>query len=189
MLGQLLEDGRAHAVVALAEHAADLAEDALGYIDDSDGSMSLVAEHIRELHLAACVASRPEPVALARSLYDRERHEGDLVIFSGAASTYADVLGDEGLAEYRRLAQQEWDELAPLGPDDERSWSSSRFRITQIMLTLADLRGDVDAVVAVLAHDQSSAYQFVKIAETLQGAQRHEEAGVGAEGPGAARLR
>jgi uncharacterized Zn finger protein len=175
-LGRLLEDGHADAVVPLADHAADLAEQALGYIDDSDGGMSGVAEHIRELHLAACEASRPDPVALARNLYDRERHGGDLEIFYGAAGTYADVLGDAGLAEYRRLAQQEWDELSPLGPDDERNWSSKRFRITQIMLTLADLTGDVDAVVAVLAHDQSSAYQFVKIAETLQGAQRHEEA-------------
>ena len=174
-LGQLLEDGHADAVVTLAEHAADLAEEALGYVDDSDGGMSGIAEHIRELHLAACEASRPDPVALARNLYDRERHGGDLEIFYGAAGTYADVLGDEGLAEYRRLAQQEWDELPPLGPDDERSWSAGRFRITQIMLTLADLTGDVDAVVAVLAHDQSSAYQFVKIAETLQGAQRHDE--------------
>lgn len=175
-LGQLLEDGHADAVVALAEHAADLAEEALGYIDDSDGGMSGIAEHIRELHLAACEASRPDPVALARNLYDRERHGGDLEIFYGAAGTYADVLGDEGLAEYRRLAQQEWDEMPPLGPDDERSWSSSRFRITQIMLTLAELTGDVDSVVAVLARDQSSAYQFVKIAETLQGVQRHDEA-------------
>lgn len=161
-LGQLLEDGHADAVVALAEHAADLAEEALGYIDDSNGGMSGVAEHIRELHLAACVTSRPDPVVLARNLYDRERHEGDLEIFYGAAGTYADVLGNEGLAEYRRLAQQEWDELPPLGPDDEGSWSSGRFRVIQIVLTLAELSGDVDAVVAVLAHDQSSAYQFVR---------------------------
>ncbi|WP_375479678.1 SWIM zinc finger domain-containing protein [uncultured Jatrophihabitans sp.] len=175
-LGQLLEDGHADAVVQLAEHAAELAEEALGYIDDSDGGMSGVAEHIRELHLAACQLSRPDPIALARSLYDRERHEGDLEIFYGAAGTYVNVLGDEGLAEYRRLAQREWDELPPLGPEDERSWSSGRFRLTQIMRTLAELSGDVDAEVAVLAHDQSSPYQFVKIAETLQNAQRHDDA-------------
>jgi uncharacterized Zn finger protein len=175
-LGQLLDDGHADAVRVLAEHAAELAEQALGYIDDSDGGMSGVAEHIRDLHLAACEASRPDPVALARNLYDRERHEGDLEIFFGAARAYADLLGATGLAEYRRLAQDEWDELPPLGPDDERSWSSRRFRLTNIMLTLADLSGDVDAVVAVLAHDQSSAYQFVKIAERLQAAQRYDEA-------------
>ncbi|MGH3448580.1 MAG: SWIM zinc finger family protein, partial [Nocardioidaceae bacterium] len=66
----LFDEGHAPDVVALSEYAADLAEDALGYIDDSDGGMSLVAEQLRELHLAACEEARPDPVALARNLYE-----------------------------------------------------------------------------------------------------------------------
>ena len=173
----LLDDGHADDVMALSEYAADLAEDALGYVDDSDGGMSLVAEQLQDLHLAACDEARPEPVALARTLFERERHGGDLEVFYGALETYADVLGEMGLAEYRRLAQAEWDALPALGPGDSKhSWSSGRFHLTQIMLSLAELSGDVDAVVEVLANDQSSAYQFVKIAEALQGAARHDEA-------------
>lgn len=146
-------------------------------IDDSDGGMSLIAEQLRELHLAACQEARPEPVALASTLYERERHGGDLEAFYGAVETYADMLGDVGLAEYRRLAQTEWEALPPLGPgDSERTWFSGRFHLTQIMCSLAELSGDVDAVVGVLAHDQSSAYQFVKIAEALRGAARRDEA-------------
>lgn len=181
-LQDLLDDGHAEVVVALSEHAIDRAEDAVGYVDDSDGWMSGIAERLQELHLAACAALQPDPVTLARTLFDRERHSGDLEVFYGAASVYAEVLGAEGLAEYNRLAQAEWDALPPLGPkDEERSWSSRRFRITQIMQTLAELTGDVDAVVEVLARDQSSAYQFVRIAEVLREAKRYDDALMWAE--------
>ncbi len=107
-LQDLLDDGHAEAVVALAEHAIDRAEDAVGSVDDSDRWMSGIAERLQDLHLAACAALQPDPVALARTLFDRERHSGDLEVFYGAASAYAEVLGAEGLAEYRRLAQAEW---------------------------------------------------------------------------------
>ena len=181
-LQDLLDDGHAEAVVALAEHAIDRAEDAVGSVDDSDGWMSGIAERLQELHLAACEAAEPDPVALARTLFERERHSGDLEVFYGAAASYAEVLGPEGLAEYGQLAQAEWDALPDLGPkDEERCWSSQRFRITQIMQTLAELTGDVDAVVEVLARDQSSAYQFVRIAEVLRGAKRYDDALVWAE--------
>jgi len=176
-LRELLDDGQAEAVIALAEHAVDRAEDAVGYVDDSDGWMSMIAEQLQELHYDACRAAKPEPVALARTLFERERHSGDLDVFHGAASTYAKVLGKKGLAEYRRLAQEEWDALPSLAPgQEERSYSSRRFRITQIMETLAELTGDVDAVVDVLARDQSSAYQFVRIAELYTKAGRYDDA-------------
>ena len=176
-LRELLDDGHAAAVITLAEHAIDRAEDALGYVDDSDGYMSGIAERLQELHLDACAVAKPEPVGLARTLFDRERHSGDLDVFHGAAAAYAEILGAKGIDEYRRLAQEEWDALPPLGPgQEERSYSSRRFRITQIMETLAELTGDVDAVADVLARDQSSAYQFVRIAELFEKAGRYDNA-------------
>lgn len=181
-LQDLLSDGHAEAVITLAEHAIDRAEDAIGYVDDSDGWMSGIAERLRELHFDACRKAKPVPVALAAKLFERERHSGDLDVFYGAAATYSKVLGKKGLAEYRRLAQVEWDELPPLGPNDERqSYGSRRYRITQIMQTLAELTGDVDTVVDVLAHNQSSAYQFVRIVEVYQEAKRYDDALVWAE--------
>lgn len=176
-LKNLLSDGHAKAVITLAEHAIDRAEDAIGYVDDSDGWMSGVAEQLRELHLDACRKAKLEPVALAAKLFERERHSGDLDVFYGAAATYSKVLGKKGLAEYRRLAQEEWDELPLLGPDDERqSYGSRRFRITQTMQTLAELTGDVDAIVDVLARDQSSAHQFVRIVEVYRESKRNLDA-------------
>ncbi len=176
-LQELLDDGHAEAVITLAEHAIDRAEHAVGYVDDSDGYMSGIAERLQELHRGACVAAKPEPVALARTLCELERQSGDLDVFHDAAATYAEVLGAEGIAEYRRLAKAEWDALPPLGPGkQERSYSSRRFRITQIMETLAELTGDVDAVAEVLARDQSSAYQFVRLAELYRNAGRYDDA-------------
>ncbi len=176
-LDQLLRDGHAEAVITLAEHAIDRAEDAVGRVDDSDGSMSGIAERLQQLHRDACAAARPEPIALARTLYERERHSGDLDVFDGAAATYAQILGAEGIAEYRRLATPEWDALPPLASGEEgESYAEPRFRLARIMRTLAELAGDVDAVADVLARDQSSPYQFVRIAELYREAGRYNDA-------------
>ena len=56
------------------------------------------------------------------------------------------------------------------------SFDSRRFQITSMMRTLAEVAGDVDAVVDVLARDQSSPYQFVLIAERLCDAGRYDDA-------------
>ncbi|MFZ5869188.1 MAG: SWIM zinc finger family protein [Actinomycetota bacterium] len=172
----LLDDGHADAVVDLTEHALDRAEDAIGYVDDSDGYLGGIAGDLQSLHLEACAVARPDPVHLARRLFDRERHAGDLDTFCGAVATYAEVLGEAGLAEYRRLAQAEWELLPPLAPGDKRTFDYDRFRITHIMETLAEVTGDVDAVVAVLARDQSSAYQFIRIADVYRKAGRYGDA-------------
>ena len=108
-------------------------------------------------------------------LFERELNGGDLDIFSGASARYARVLGKRGLAQYRRLAQVAWDAVPALGPGDKRDYGR-RFQVTQIMQTLAELSGDVDALVDVLARDQSAAYQFVRIVEVYRKAGRYDEA-------------
>ena len=174
----LLDDGEAEAVVTLCEHALERAEEAIGSVDDSDGCLGEIAAELQELHLAACKKARPDPVALAHRLFDRESNAGDLDVFSGAAHTYAKVLGKAGLATYRQLAEAAWDRLPALGPGDKRSYDddNNRFRITHMMEALAEASGDVDAVVAVLAKDQSSPYDFVRIAERYRAAGRFAEA-------------
>lgn len=176
-LQDLLDDGHAGAVMTLTEHAIDCAEEAVGYVDDSDGRMSDIAQRLQDLHHDACVEAGPDPTALARNLFDRERNSGDLDVFHASAARYAEVLGPVGLAEYRRVAHAEWDALPHLGPNErDRAWSTQRFRMTRIMETLAQLSGDVDAIVGVLARDQSSAYQFVRIGEALREAGRYDDA-------------
>jgi len=175
-LGELLTDGHATVVIELAEHALARVEDAVGYVDDSDGYLGAIASDLQAVHLDACAIARPDPLWLARRLFEWELVAGDLEIFYGAAGTYAGVLGEEGLAEYRRLAEAEWGRLPALAPGERPTYDSRRFSVTSMMQTLAEISGDVDAVVAVLAKDQSSAYQFVRIAERYREAGRYDDA-------------
>jgi len=173
----LLDDGEAEAVITLCEHALERAEDAIGSVDDSDGCLGDIAAELQELHLTACKKARPDPVALARRLFDWELCSvGDLDVFSGAAHTYSKVLRKTGLATYRQLAEAAWERLPALEPGDKRSYDGNRFRITHMMEALAEASGDVDAVVAVLAKDQSSPYQFVRIAEHHRASGRFADA-------------
>ncbi|MHB1981125.1 MAG: SWIM zinc finger family protein [Sulfobacillus sp.] len=175
-LGYLLEDGQAAMVVRLAEHALEQAEGAIESIDDSDGHLGEIATVLQDLHLKACRKARPDPSQLAARLFDWELHGGDLDVFSGAAQTYASVLGEQGLAAYHTLAEAAWTSLPPLSPGAEGSYQTTRFRITHMMESLAEVDGDVDAVVAVLARDLSSPYQFVRIAKRLSATGRFTDA-------------
>jgi uncharacterized Zn finger protein len=90
---------------------------------------------------------------------------------------YADVLGRQGLAEYRRLAQSEWSKLPPLAPGAGRhSYDHDRYRLTSIMESLAKASGDIEQLVAVKSKDLSSAYCFLQIAEVYKQAGLRDEA-------------
>ena len=100
-------------MLKLAERAIDRIESAIESIDDSNGECSALLERARDIHIRAARGARPDPVALARDLYERETGDG-YGTFDDAAWLYADVLGEAGLAEYRRLATEAWEKLPPL---------------------------------------------------------------------------
>ncbi|MBI3090671.1 MAG: SWIM zinc finger family protein [Candidatus Tectomicrobia bacterium] len=170
----ILKGGYASEVIDLTEHALEDVEAAIESVDDSDGHMGGILERLQELHLKACRKAMPDPEELARRLFAWElRAEWDT--FYGAADTYADVLGEKGLAVYRTLAEAEWAKVRPLGPGrDDPAKYGTRFRITHIMETLARRTGDVEAVVAVKTRDLSTAYDYLQIAETYQQAGKHD---------------
>jgi len=174
-LRDLLADGLAAELVLLCEHALTCLEDALGSVDDSSGHMGDIRDRLVALHHEACLQSRPDPVALADRLFEWELHS-EWEIFLGAAAVYEDVLGEAGVAAYRRRAEEVWERTPASGPVDERDHSSRRFRITYVMETLAELDGDVDGLIAVKERDLSSPYRFVQIAEICAAAGRHDDA-------------
>jgi uncharacterized Zn finger protein len=165
VLDVLLEEGRVGEVVELAEYALAAVERSIEQVDDSGGQLRDVVERLEELHLDACGRAALDPVALAQRLFAREL-EGEWDVFDRAALRYAEVLGEAGLARYRELAKARWATVPELAPgEDSRERFGSRFRITRIMETLAELSGSLGDQIAVRERDLASAYSFLQIAE------------------------
>ena len=177
LVESILHEGSAAVAIELCEHALGRVERAMEHVVDSDGEMGGLLERLQELHLIACEAARPDPVELAARLFAWELGD-EWDVFSGAALTYADVLGAAGLAEYRRRAEVEWAKVPPLAPgaDGGRSFGDRRFRITSIMESLARASGDVDELVSIMSRDLSSPYGFLEIARVCLDAARADEA-------------
>ncbi len=176
---QLLVEGHATAVVDLSESGLQDLAAALESLDDSDGYLSGLRDRLQELHFKACEVSRPDPLALAKRLFQYEFHS-ELDIFYGAAAQYATILGAQGLAAYRKLAEVEWRKV-PVQTAEAGTRSGDYFKITHIMLALARASGDVDELIGVMSRDLSWAYCFVAIAEVCREAGRSAEALLWAE--------
>lgn len=170
----LLKEGHAAEAIEVSEHALKTVENALGSVDDSDGRMGSILERLQEIHLAACRKARPDPEVLAKRLFQWELSTG-YDTFYGALDTYSSVLGEKGLAVYRKLAEAEWARVPARAAGDKDGFSS-HFRITHIMECLAQRSGDVEALVAIKKRDLSSAYSYLKITETYKAARKHDQA-------------
>ena len=173
---EVLADGYAQEVIELAEHALGRVEQALGEMDDSDGYMGDLLERLQQIHYKACIKAKPDPESLAKRLFKWELTT-DWDTFSEAAETYADVLGEKGLAVYRNLAEAEWAKVSALEPGQtETAYDHRRYCLTSIMETLAYVDDDVEALVAVKSRDLSSAYHFLDIAQTYKDARQSDKA-------------
>jgi uncharacterized Zn finger protein len=174
-LEEMLVPKSADALVELAEYAIERVDRALEEVDDSNGEVGEVLARLGDLHVRACILARPDPVALAERLF---RYETTVSFDSyyDSVRTYQDVLGKEGIARFRALAEREWQKIKPLGAGDESRAGdfSNRFRITHIMETLAEMSGDIDALVAVKSRDLSAPYHYLTIAEIYQKADQAE---------------
>jgi hypothetical protein len=174
-IAQLLDAGKAEAVVEITEYALGRVDAAMSKVDDSSGWFRDIVAELEGLHHRACVTCRPEPVALARRLFAFDV-DGDWDIFIDSVERYADVLGDEGIAEMRRLGEERWARLPAIGPGERHDRATKAFHLSRMMEKLADQAGDVDARVAVMSRELSYPYDYVKIAEVLIAAGRHDDA-------------
>jgi tetratricopeptide (TPR) repeat protein len=176
-VAEVASGGRAGLALKLAERAIDGVERAMEEIDDSDGHCGALLSRAREVHLAAARVARPEPVQLARDLFAREM-EGGYATFDGAATVYADVLGEEGLAEYRRLATEAWEKLPPLSREarTHHEFPYDYYQLRNILDAFAEYDGDVDARIALRAKDLSSAWNYLELAEFCLSQGREKEA-------------
>ena len=165
-VAELVAKGQAELVLRLLELFFARMEDALDQMDDSGAHGAEAYARGLEIHLAACREARPDPVGLARDLFARET-DGSWDFFGGASETYADVLGETGLAEYRRLAHDGWRKIEPRRAGKRRTHDpqyGARFRLGAILKGFAERDGDVDAGIAVRAKDLSTAYDYLEVA-------------------------
>jgi hypothetical protein len=174
-IGALLPAGHAEAVIELTEYALGRVQKAMSTVDDSSGWFADVVADLERLHHEACVVVRPDPVALARRLFAFEM-DGDWDVFIDSVERYADVLGDDGLAEMRRLAGERWATVPERPPGSGFDTTPGRFHLERLLEKLAVQSGDVDGRVAVMARDLAHGYDFLKIAEVLAEAGRADDA-------------
>ena len=176
-VADLASSGRADVALKLAERSIDRIERAVGSLDDSDGHCGALLDRARDIHLAAACAARPDPVQFARGLFGREM-ESDDGTFHGATALYADVLGEGGLAEYRRLAVEAWEKLAPPSAKARarHELPDGYYRLRDILDFFAERDGDVDARIALRATDLSSPWSYLQLAEFCLSQGREKEA-------------
>ncbi|MFY9397549.1 MAG: DUF6880 family protein [Desulfomonilia bacterium] len=175
ILENLLETGHAAEVMELCEHALSDVETAMDPLGDSGDSMDDIISGLVDIHHRACRKARPNRREMARKLFEWElgsKHD----IFSGASELYADILQKEGLAEYRRLAEKAWTGVKPLGPGEKVKYDACRYRLRNIMETLARREGNVDFLAEIKKRDLTRPVCFLEIARLYQEAGRHEEA-------------
>jgi len=171
---ELLNEGYSSEVIELAEYALDAVEDALNFADDSSGQIGSLLCDLQDLHFRACAAAKPNPEDLARRLFKWEL-KTDYDTFQGAMKTYADILGENGIAMYKKLAETEWKKVSVLMPDSSSEEKyGKRYRITKIMEHLAEETGDVEALIAIKKHDLSSGWAYLQIAETYKKARKRD---------------
>lgn len=170
-IGDLLPDHPA-AVTDITEYALGRVDVTTSRVDDSSGWFSQITSELESIHLRACEIARPDPVALARRLFALDV-DSEWDILYDAPSRYAEVLGDDGLAELKRLADERWDSLSAV---ERASVERGHFHLVKIREHLAKASGDVDARVELLALDLSYPYDYVEIAEVLIAAGRGDDA-------------
>ena len=170
-LSDLGETGHAEAVIDLAEYAHRCADAAVQYVDGSGGEFGYIEARLIDVHTLACGAARPDPVTLAGRLVDLEL-TSELDGFHRAALTYADVLGEEGIAEYRRLVTPRWEAVA----DSTDRWSGDRFALEQAMIGVALASGDPDELIAIKGSDLRHPGVYLEICHALADAGRIDEA-------------
>ena len=138
--------------------------------------MGDIVPALQELHHRGCLHAGEDAATLAHRLFKWEL-KSDWEFFRGSPEMYADVFGPQGLAEYRRLAEAEWQKLPALVPgDDSEARFGSRLRITSIMESLARQSSDHEALVAVKRHDLSHPFSFLQIAEIYRQAGKDDRA-------------
>lgn len=160
-----------------AAEAAELYEYALarlfkiyGRSDDSGGDIGDRLRQVANDYLQLLQSRPPGGAACAKALLKLQKQDDwDMLPVKRAWA----VLGDAGRAAYAGAIESEYADLPPPAKGDHWSAHSGTLRR---MEELASARGDIGALIKVLARDLSSAYAYTRIVAACADAGRHREA-------------
>src|SRR5260370_23413487 len=93
---------------------------AMQAVYDSECHYGMLRDRLQDIHYQACQEARPDPVELARRLFQWELHS-DFDVFYGAVARYAKILGAKGMKVYQELAEAEWEKVPARTSRPERS--------------------------------------------------------------------
>lgn len=174
-LWSFLGAGHASAVASLAEHAHRRNESAVNRVDDSGGEIVDIMGAIAEIHYAAAEAGAYRPRKLGARLAELEL-KADLDTFHRSAITYAEFLGEEGLAAYEKVLRK----VAPDGPRG-RLYGEG-FRVRQAYLAHAVALQDPDRLAGLLeGMDAIAPSEYVELVKLFMAVGRVDEAEVWAD--------
>lgn len=175
-LESLLERGHCRAVMELTDYGCRLASAACSYVHYSGGWVDDISERLIELHYRACITGQPDPVELARRLVELEFGSApEWEFLDGAVMTYAEVLGEAGLAEYRRLIDRQRESEQRTSRRDRRNallnnWSHQALRCW------ARATDDPDTLIEAHKADGIGPSACWEISRVLDDAGREDEA-------------
>ena len=165
---EALIDSEPASVPALAQRAVDLVTTALMYVDDSSGIMGDDLHALMAVHARACAARPPDPKRLAAWLGKLRLDGPGWPEFE--LRDYAAALGEKGRAELARVVE---DRATTTEPD---LLGRTPCGIRVLREQLAEISGDIDHYIAVLAEDLYVASSYLKIVDALRNVGRAAEA-------------
>ncbi|MFI5559156.1 hypothetical protein ACIA2T_07735 [Amycolatopsis japonica] len=164
-LQRLLDAGSRADLAPLARRTVDDISEMLEQIDDTSGEVADRLDRAVELYARACVARPPDPESLAAWILEVE--------FDGPGwpaielADFASALGEKGIARIQSTV----DNVLAEQPSGVKRETAERLREE-----LAEVSGDVDALVAILAAKPPRVDVSLKIVRVLRAAGRHSEA-------------
>ncbi|MEU6792032.1 DUF6880 family protein [Nonomuraea wenchangensis] len=154
-----LRNGQAGAVREALRSAVERVAGALATIDDPSGVVGDDLAELVRLYAHACADAPPPPQALAAWLVGMWLDGPGLPRV--AVRDFAPALGPDGLAACARLVEERCSGAGRGSPTAERG-------VRELCEQLAELSGDLDAYVAVLAEDLRSTARFLAVATVLR---------------------
>lgn len=155
----LIAAGEAAAAGPVLRTAVNRMTTALMYLDDSSGIVGDDLHEIMTLYARACAAAPPNPKTLAGWLVKLECDGPGWPEIR--LREFAAALGEAGIAEVARLVEQR------AATADPGSWTQT-FAVRDLREQVAEVSGDVDRYVAVLAEHLASIHQYRRIVAALR---------------------